>query len=202
MCIHIHIYIAICEAYITWLYMCHIITCDAVCIAVYVSPIESCNTCIAYMLCVSQLYRYMRCIYYMTLYVSHLAIDMYRTKILHTYMYSYVWCICYMTLFVSHLAIDIYCTKILHTYMRCIYYMTLYVSHLATDIYCTEKVHTYMYRYMWCIYYMTLYALYVSHLAIDKYRTKTFLESSGYRTHPLKTSGCRPRLTQIGEIGK
>ena len=33
-------------------------------------------------------------------------------------------------------------------------------------------------------------------------RTKTFWESSEYRTHPLKTSGYRPRLTQINEIGK
>jgi len=32
------------------------------------------------------------------------------------------------------------------------------------------------------------------------FRTKSFLESSGCRTHPLKTSGYWPRLTQMGKI--
>ena len=36
----------------------------------------------------------------------------------------------------------------------------------------------------------------------DSVCTTTFLESSGYRTRPLKISGYRPRLTQIGENPK
>ena len=34
------------------------------------------------------------------------------------------------------------------------------------------------------------------------YRTKSFLESSGCRTRPLKTRGYQPRLTQMGENHK
>ena len=37
------------------------------------------------------------------------------------------------------------------------------------------------------------------HVYFFSFRTKGFLESSGCRTRPLKTSGYQPRRTQMGE---
>jgi len=103
---------------------------------------------------------------------------------IHTYIYIYIYICIYIY---THIHIYIH-TWYLHIYM----YTCIEVWMSRVDIIC----------HIWCVFkYMTWTFRRDSIIEWSKCllnRSNIFLESSGCRTHPLETSGYRPRLTHWG----